>query len=161
MSTPSVIFEAINIILVMGVVIFTYFRFFREGTHRQRIELDIEFNDLGKKKDDRIIEIGVVVENKGNVDHKVDGIRLRIRGLDNNTCLSELEGHKPRLVFPKDLGKINLVPSGKYFVRPNVKQRFSVVIRIPGDWTHMLARSTFKYDGDVGVHDTERGFLIE
>jgi len=157
------IIEITKFLLLVIASLFTYFKFFREGTHKQRIELDIDFHDLGLKDFDRIIEIGVTAENKGYVEQKFEGIRLRIRGIDNKTKLKELEGYEPHLVFPLDLGKISLisVKHQYYFVRPHVKQRFPIVLKIPENWTHILVRATFKYKKSVDFHIAERAFQIE
>jgi len=51
------------VIATIGVV-FAYYRFFREGSHRQRIEFDIEFEDLGIHGEFRVIEVAVTASNK-------------------------------------------------------------------------------------------------
>ena len=164
MTTVHIIFEVIKIGLVVIAALFTYYKFFREGTHRQRIEFDIDLQDLGARKSDRVIEIGALAVNKGNVEQKFNSMRLRIRGIDINSELVELEKHKPRLVFPIDSkNKWEMIPKkySPFFVRPGVKQRFPIVLKIPAEWTHILVKITFKYRGTDNVHVSERAFQID
>ena len=147
----------------MGAVL-VYYKFFREGTHKQRIEFDIDFLDLGIYGNDRIVEIGVIAENKGNVEQSVDDIRLHLRGLifEKNSHLSEIPGYEPRLKFPMDLGKYSIVAQKyrPFFVRPKVRQRFPVVLRIPTNLNVLHVRATFKYKGTKDIHSAERAFSI-
>lgn len=164
MTTIQIIFDVIKIALVVIAAIFTYYKFFREGTHRQRIEFDIDFQNLGVKKLDRIIEIGALVENKGNVEQKFNSMRLRIRGINSESELTELKDHKPRLAFPLGANTMREMIPKKYnyfFVRPGVKQRFPIAIKIPKDWTHIQVKITFKYKGTTDIHVSERAFQIK
>jgi len=155
------IIEITKISLLILAAIFTYFRFFREGTHKQRIEFDIDLRDLGCNNKDRIIEIGVIAENKGNVEHRFKQISLRIRGIKKDSQLQELENYKPRLSFPLKLHTAKLVSEidEYYFVRPKVKQRFPMTVRIPVEISHLLVQAEFNYStGDF--HKAERTFSI-
>jgi hypothetical protein len=155
-------FEIIKISLAIGAALFTYYKFFSEDPHKQRIEFEIDCVDLGIKGSDRIIEIVVITENKGNVEHRFEDIRLHMRGIDAGSKLVEIEGHEPRLAFPIDLGKTSLVPEklGYVFVRPNIKQRFTLARRVPASWTHIQARATFKYKRTDEFHTAERAFAL-
>jgi hypothetical protein len=149
--------------LLLIAALFTYYKFFREGTHRQRIEFDIDYHNLGLKDSDRIIEIGALAENKGNVEQKFNSMRLRIRGIDSDSKLKELEDYKPRLAFPIDSrSKWEMIPPkyAYFFVRPGVKQRFPMVIKIPSNWTHIQVKITFRYKGTEDIHVTERAFRV-
>lgn len=163
MTREEIIFETIKLGLLIIAAIFTYYKFFREGTHRQRIEFEIDFHDLGVKNFDRIIEIGAIAENKGNVEQRFKNMRLRIRGIDNTSELVEIKDYEPRLSFPIDSKHTwEMIPEkyGYFFVRPGVKQRFPMVLKIPSTWTHILVKITFKYKGTDDVHITERAFQV-
>lgn len=149
------------LIALLGAI-FTYYKFFREGSHHQRVEFDIELIDLGTNKNSRIIEIGIVAKNKGNIEQKFDDIRLKIRGMKNNQELSEIKNHEPRLSFPEKKPNISIIPK-KYqyfFVRPNVSQRFPVVLKIPSNWGQLHTRATFKYFRSDEIHSSERAFKL-
>ncbi len=164
MTTQQIIFETTKITLAVIAALFTYYRFFREGAHRQRIEFDIDYHNLGVKKSFRIIEIGALAENKGNVEQRFKSMRLRIRGIDNDTELTELKDYEPRLSFPlASKNKWEMIPEkyGYFFVRPGIKQRFPVALKIPADWTHIQVKISFKYIGTTDIHVTERTFQTE
>lgn len=161
MAENQIIFEIIKFALIVTAALFTYYKFFREGTHKQRIEFDIDFCNLGVKNSYRIIEIGALAENKGNVEQKFNSMLLRIRGIDNNSKLIELKNHEPRLAFPIDSKKKwEMIPEKykPFFVRPGVKQRFPIVVKIPENWTHIQVKITFKYEGTKDIHVSERTF---
>ena len=152
----------LSFVLAATGVIFTYYKFFREGSHRQRIEFDIEFEDLGTQGEFRVVEVSVTASNKGHVEQKFDEIKLTVRGIIEGQDLREIEGHEPRLSFPEKIGPISVI-SDKYkyfFVRPGVTQRFPVVIKVPNSWCLLHARSTFKYFGLNEIHSSERAFAI-
>ena len=165
------IFTIISIGLAILAALFTYYNFFREGKHRQRIEFDIDFKNLGVHKRYRIIEIGAIGENKGNIEQRFESIRLRVRGLIDEIELAEVKNYEPRLFFPKEAfpeekRKIELIPKHKnsdnyYFIRPGVRQRFPIVLKIPKEWTILFARVTFNYKGTNEIHNAERAFRIK
>lgn len=162
MNTEQFPFELIKILLTIATAVFTYLNFFREGTHKQRIEFDIDLCNMGMVEQQWILEIGCTAENKGNVEQKFDDIRVTVRGLDGSTPLKEIEGHEPRLEFPQNIQKASLIPKkyGYFFVRPKVRQRFPLVVRVPTSWTHVHIRTTFRYEGTDDIHSAERTFRL-
>lgn len=163
MNTDEIIIEIVKIAIATGAAAFTYFRFFREGEHRQRIQFDIDLRNLGLVDCERVIEIGCTAANVGNVEQQFDEIRVTVRALSSDSMLCEVEGHEPRLSFPVRCATASLIPK-KYeyfFVRPKVEQRFPLVIRVSSAYTHLHVRSTFKYKDTNEVHSAERAFRIE
>jgi hypothetical protein len=163
MIQDEMIFEIIKITLALVAALFTYFQFFREGKHKQRIQFDIDCKKLGVVSNEQIIEIACIAENKGNVEQRFDDIRVVIRGIEKDSSLLELEGNAPRLAFPLKLASASLVQKKweYYFVRPHVEQRFPLVVRIPQNVMHILVRSTFKYKNTSDIHSAERAFSLE
>jgi len=162
MSKEQIIIESIKIILAIAAAAFTYFKFFREGEHKQRIQFDIDCKELGVIGSERIIEIGSNAENKGNVEQRFDDVRVVVRGLEEGKPLRELEKHEPRLAFPMSLAKASLIPKKwrYFFVRPRVIQRFPLVLKVPKTITHILVRSTFRYQGTGDIHSAEKAFNV-
>ena len=74
MTNVVIIFEAIKITAAIVAGGFAYFKFFREGTHHQRIQFDLDCVDMGELAGQRVIEIGCVAENKGNIEQRFDDI---------------------------------------------------------------------------------------
>ena len=162
MALFQVFLDLLPLILAVGAAAFTYFRFFREGPHRQRIQFDIDYRDLGVFGDDRIVEIGCTAANKGNVEQRFDDIRVTVRAIKPGDTLKEIAGREPRLAFPVLLKEAPLIPK-KYpyfFVRPGVEQRFPLLLRISASFTHVHVRCTFKYKGTDDVHSAERAFSV-
>jgi len=141
---------------------FTYWKFFHEGAHKQRIEFDIDLIDLGLVGESRMIEIGNIVENKGFVEQRFDSIFVKVRGITKGTKLSQTEGYEPRIAFDKFHSKTNLVTEKMkyFFVRASVKQRFPLVLSVEKHWTHIHIRTIFKYQKTDDLHTTERVFSL-
>ena len=117
---------------------------------------------MGTHDENRIIEIKIVVSNKGHVEQRFDKISLRIRGIKEQQKLSELKDYEPRLFFPEEIEKINVIPEKYkyYFVRPGVTQVFSVSIKLPKSWSFINAHAKFKYFGLNQVHTAEHSFRV-
>lgn len=154
--------DQVKTLIALCTVGFTYWKFFYEGAHKQRIEFDIDLVDMGETNESRIVEIGVVAENKGFVEQRFDKIFVKVRGIEQGTKSSLIKGYEPRVAFDKFHSKTNLVTKKiKYFfVRPSVKQRFPLVLSVPTDWTHIHVRTTFKYQNTNNLHTTERAFFL-
>jgi len=162
MSATEITFEILKIAAALAAAGFAYFKFFREGSHKQRIESDLDCRVLGAFDGQRIVEIGCTAENKGNVEQRFDDIRVVVRGIENGAKLSELKDHAPRLAFPKKLATASLISERwkYYFVRPKVKQRFPLVLRIPAKYEFITVRSTFRYQSTTEIHSAERAFML-
>lgn len=159
----TVTISLIQLCLALTAAIFAYYKFFREGSHRQRIEFDIGIEDLGRHGGQRIIEVKISAANKGRVEQRFEKISLRIRGLKNGQELHSIEGLAPRLFFPEQIERTRVIPEKYqyYFVRPGVTQVFSVTLTIPADWVVMNAHAKFRYLGLNQVHTAEHSFRLE
>jgi hypothetical protein len=162
LTMSSSMISSLNLLVVLLGAIFAYYKFFREGAHHQRIEFDLECVDLGIHGDFRIIEVGIIADNKGNIEQKFDQILLKIRGIKEKEELQEIKNHEPRLSFPEKIPEVSVI-SKKYnyfFVRPGVSQRFPVVVKIPINWSQLHTRSTFRYYRASDIHSAERAFKL-
>lgn len=158
-------YESITILLTLSAVCFTYWKYFSEGTNKQRIEFDLDCVDLGVAGSERLIEVSSVVTNRGFVEQNFDLISLTIRGLQKDSILTEITNYKPRISFPEFHSKTNIITQKMpyYFVRPSVKQRFPLVVKVPTTWSHIHVRSTFQYKSKKDKKDThtsERAFPL-
>lgn len=154
--------NTLSLLLTAAAAIFTYYKFFREGSHKQRIEFSIDVKDLGVFEHDRVIEVIISAVNRGHVEQKFDDIRLPVRGIRTGQNLSEFKGYEPRLAFPEKITSVSVIPD-KYqyfFVRPGVVQNFPVVVRIPSSWRLVQARATFKYFTLNELHSAEGTFSV-
>lgn len=147
--------------LVAGAA-WVYFRFWREGVHRPAIEFDISSKFLGPHNEDYAVEISTFADNKGRVEHRFSEIRLRVRAVSRSDVLVSWPGHEPRASFPVSVfDDLNLVPRelGYFFVRPGVRQRFTLTVPISTKLRFVSVRATFKYEsGDI--HSAERVFEV-
>jgi hypothetical protein len=160
----DVIFEGFQTAIIVGGAIWAYIRFFREGMHRPRIELDIECSFFGPQNDRYVAAFVIHATNRGNIEHRFNEIRLRVRGIKSDMPLQALKEHEPLLAFPEeDFDTVNIIAKKPryYFVRPGVHQKFSFVTSIPASWKFVLARASFKYEASNELHTSERAFEVK
>src|SRR5271166_5969701 len=150
---------AVQTIVVIVGAIWAYFRFFREGAHRPRIEFDIECSFMGPQQDRYVAAFTINATNRGNIEHRFPEIRLRVRGITTDAALNAWNGCEPLLEFPEEEFKsVNIIPKkkGYYFVRPGVHQRLSFVTSVPASWKFVLAHASFIYKSSNELHTTEK-----
>jgi hypothetical protein len=157
-----------TLILFVGAI-WTYLRFFKEGTHRPRIEMDISYDILQESHGFRALAFRVSATNHGNVDFRFSDLRFRVRGALRGMKLmtkdiDTLTGKTPYIQFSEgDQESHSLIPrrSGYFFVRPHVTQHFSYCTMVPVSWAMVSARASFKYPTTNELHTAERVFSLE
>jgi hypothetical protein len=152
-----------TLLTVLAAGAWAYFRFSREGAHKPRIEFDLECAFFGPQRGVFVMAFSIYADNKGQLEHRFDEIRLRVRAIRRNHLLEEWEVRRPLLLFPEVvIQRANVVPPeyGYFFVRPGVRQRISYVTSIPAEFSFILARITFRYQRTGDVHTAERAFEI-
>jgi hypothetical protein len=131
--------------------------------HRARIEFDVDCEFLGPQSGRFVAAFSIYADNKGQVEHRFDEIRLRVRGIRRDSPLLDWGARAPLLAFPEEIiARANVVPPefGYFFARPGVRQRVSFVTSVPSDQAFLLARVTFRYKGSSDLHTAERAFEV-
>jgi len=142
----------------------------RAQRHREdipQIEFDISCNPVGIHDKQFVIELLLVLNNKGNVKQDVKSINLRVRAIRDTDELSFWKESPFRLEFPHKLFETEVIPKGYgfIFVEPNVRQIVSFTTKIDGDVRIIAARAEFSYGrarkGSRGrKHSVERVFRL-
>jgi hypothetical protein len=149
------------LLLVVGAV-WAYYRFWREGSHRRRVEFSINCSFFGPQCDEYLAEFTLHADNKGLVVHRFPSIELRVRGIKASEGISFWENRRPRVEFPHKIVQAEIVHE-KYayiFVEPGVKQVITYVTRIPAEYRFILARAEFRYDRR-NPHSAESVFEVK
>lgn len=164
MQVWSILLSVTQTATILTAAIWTYFRFFKEGSHKARIGFDVSCEFYGPHHGRYVAAFRVHAHNHGNVEHRFESIRLRALGLKREDALVGREdATDPTLSFPEPLfKKVELVPEsfGYFFVRPGVKQAFTYTAHLPGDVAYLVARATFQYGGSKDLHTAERVFEV-
>jgi hypothetical protein len=164
MNLVSLVISSIQIIVLLLGVLWAYFRFRKENPLYPRIELDLNCKFFGPQRTFYIASFAVSAHNKGNIEHKFDDIRLRVRGIISNDAITELKDYEPLVNFPEKLmSEVNIVPKkiGYYFVRPGVYQTFNYAARVSEDIRFIIVRITFKYQSTSEIHSAEKIFEVK
>jgi hypothetical protein len=160
----GLIISGIQLLVVLGGVVWAFIRFRNEDPLYPRIEFDIKSEFFGPQSNAYLTSFTISANNKGNVEHKFTEIRIRVRGIKKNATLTEFEKYPPMVKFPeKIMEKVNIVPPElKYFfVRPGVNQAFQYATQIPDDIHFIIVRATFKYQSTGELHTAERVFEVK
>lgn len=126
--------------------IWVFYKYFREGFHRPRIEFDITCNIIDSNQDDYLLELTLLANNKGNIRFTFTELMLRVRGIEQDTAI-EFWGDTKRAEFPVALINENIIPPRfkYYFVEPGVTQPISFTTKIPKNIKYIVAYASFKY----------------
>jgi len=166
MTTDKKIELGLNIAqftIILGGAVWAYFRLWKEGVHRPRIQFDIQCQTFQSINNEIPIEFILKLNNKGLIEHKFHSINLRVRGIKENENLSLWKGSEPRLYFPEKLVDAQVIHTKKYshvFVEPGVDQTINYVVKIPSSYKLISARAEFKYDESKN-HSIEKIFDVK
>jgi hypothetical protein len=168
-DTLKLLLEVIQTIVILLAAFWTYMRFFREGVHRDRIEMDIACEVLETSYGQCALAFRISATNRGHIDFRFPDLRLRVRGMKRGQELTTKEiqtltGGTPYLEFTEGEGKSHsIIPkSARYFfVRPGVTQHFSYAMVVPASWSMVSARATFKYPRTNELHTAEKVFRLK
>jgi len=160
-TSLELFFSAVQLIVILIGAVLAYFRFWREGTHKPRIEFDLVCTFFGPQNNHRIASFIIHAHNKGNIEHKFIRITLRLRGIKFESPLNRRPDN--RLEFPESLLKVELIPKEfeYFFIRPNVEQQITFATTIPDDIHFLLARAAFKYEDSDDLHTAEKIFDVQ
>jgi len=142
----------------------------RTKTHREdipHIEFDISCNPIGLHDKNFVVELLLMITNKGIVKQDIRSIKLRVRAIQNTDKLSFWKDNDFRLEFPNKLFDVEAIPKhwNFIFIEPNVKQIVSYITKIDRNICFITARAEFSYGqarkGSPGnKHSIERVFRL-
>ncbi len=164
----KVVLACIQTAVVLAGGLWAYVRFFKEGTHRPRIEMDVSCTDLGLNYGFRALAFRISATNHGHIDFVFRDLRIRIRGIvrEKELRIKEIDtltGKTSYLEFSEGDRKSHSIIPAKFryfFVRPGVTQHFSYVTTVPATWGIATIRVSFKYPTTGEIHTTEKAFSL-
>ena len=132
--------------------LWVFYKYYREGFHRPRIEFDIKCNVIGSNEDDYLVEFIVIANNKGNIRFTFHELQLRVRGMNKENSFAYWRESK-RMAFPEKILDENIIPSKYkyYFVEPSTNQAISYITKVPKNMQFITAFAAFKYRHRINV----------
>ncbi|NET32107.1 MAG: hypothetical protein F6K19_08895 [Cyanothece sp. SIO1E1] len=158
----KILISAIQLAVVLIGAIWAYFRLWKEGILRARIQFEIECQSFKARQKEIPIEFRIILKNKGLTKHKFNSIKLRVRGIKKNEGLELWKGNEPRLLFPHKLIDNEVIFKKKFsyvFVEPGVEQILNYNVMLPVEQELILARAEFEYDENKS-HSIEKMFEL-
>lgn len=141
---------------------------FRRREHDPRIQFRVHVKLIGHHKGHWVAEMLAVVENRGQVPHRMTGLTVDLKGLPATSdyaapatqtdgagklvCAVPFAGQLPfpRKLVPSEGGSISLLPTGKdsrVMVYPGTSMRYMYVTSVPDDMRFLLIHGTLVRPG--------------
>lgn len=99
---------------------------------------------LGHFHHEFLVEVEILVKNRGKLRRKFTSIEIRLLGLrDEHGLAFRQKGSAGKVDFPEVLLKTNLISrkGDYYFVEPEIEQAFTFVTKIPAETRYVLAHT--------------------
>jgi hypothetical protein len=131
-----------------------------------RAQLDVKCKFYGPQKGEFLVEVSMLVKNKGNTRRKFKSVRIRLRGISGGEELTFWDPQrKGRADFPLLLVKDDLLlgSTGEYYyyVEPGVDQVFTYVTKIPETVRYALCHVKFVSIAEKQEDQAENEFTEE
>ncbi len=155
--------EALQALVLLAGVVWAIWRFRIELPTKPRIELDVDVEFLGPQLGQHLASIAIQVHNRGAVNHQIEQLEIKIRGLKGDAPLEVLPGLAQRVNFPHKIVEANNI-MGKYkyyFIRAGVQQRIHYHTAIPEGVRYILVWAAFHYSRAGDKHTVERIFEVK
>jgi len=149
-------------ITVILALLTIYIAYYIERKHKTRIQFHLEANCFAAQQGYYIVEVVMIINNKGLVRHVIDTLDLKVFGIKQgqNIELRKKEGIDSAVNFPEAfIDKDILKNKGKFFIEPSVVQQITYIARIPENIRLILVKSSFKYHQN-STHSVQKVFEL-
>jgi hypothetical protein len=141
----------------------------KERRHESRIQFELEANFFGPQKGHHLVELVVVLHNKGMVRNVIDELKFKVLGIEKGAVIqlrsNKMNPKKLELManFPTELLATDILQKKNeedaFFVEPGVLQKFTYIARIPEKIRFILVMASFKYH-NKSEHSAKRVFEL-
>lgn len=131
-----------------------------ERIYTPHIELRIDCQFFGPRQEQFLASFLLIANNRGHVVHQFPSIRLRVRGIKDES-FQYWKGREPRAHFPHKIFEAEVVPPDWNFiyVEPGVAHQITFNTVIPADYSYLLAHAEFHYE-KYWPHNVEAIFAV-
>ena len=148
----------------------TLWRFVLQREGNAKIQFNVDFKIIGTLKNDYIVEVIAIVENKGSVRHYVNDFKFDLLYLTEEHEIEEGDKRiNNQLLFEKIIDKRYWIPPSWYnsFIDAGVVQNYTYVTHLPIEAKFALVYAQFKYPGSIkniflgrSFHTAQKTFKI-
>ena len=151
-------------LIIGGVWAIWRFIFQREGV--PHIEFSADINVIGKQNGYWIIELISTIENKGKAEHRIKDFNFDVYGLKGNDKIVTDERWGNQVNFPQVVAEGSHMPerlkdTGYFFIEPDVKAKYSYIVRVEEDVKYIIYHSNFIYKGRRRHHTAEKTVCLD
>ncbi len=140
-----------------------YRKYVRQVEKYPHIESTADVNFIGDQDDYWIVEFAGILENKGNVRHKIENFYFDVNALFTDDPVETREEWGGQVHFPHKIIEGSFLPkrSSYFFIDPGIKARYSFNGRVPKRTTMVVFHCWFKYVDQPGHgHSAEKVALV-
>jgi hypothetical protein len=151
-----------SVITPVGLIIggvWAYRRYVVEAKNLAHIETSAEIVFIGQQRDFWIVELLAILNNKSNVQHKIEKFTFDLNALYSDDPVEVSERWGGQVNFPHQIAKGSFLPESfrYFFVGPSVTAKYSYIARVPNSATHLILHCRFDYvDRTNSSHTMEK-----
>jgi hypothetical protein len=144
--------------LIVGGI-WAYRRYVIEAKNLAHIETSADIIFVGQQGDFWIVELLAILNNRGNVQHKIEKFAFDLNAIFSDDPIEVSEKWGGQLNFPHEIARGSFLPESfrYFFVGPSVTAKYSYVARVPKSATHLILHCRFDYvDRPRSSHTMEK-----
>jgi hypothetical protein len=132
--------------LIIGGL-WAYRRYGVEAKNLAHIETSADIVFIGQQGDFSIVELLAILNNKGNVQHKIEKFTFDLNALHSDDPIEVSDRWGGQVNFPHEIAKGSFLPKSfqYFFVGPSVTAKYSYIARVPKSATYLIFHCRFDY----------------
>lgn len=140
-----------SIVTIVGITVGGGWAFWKFVVHREghpRIEFSVDVNFVGKQGDEWMVEVLGLMENKGNVPHKMTNLWFDLKYLKKGDDLAENARFGDQIDIKHLLKEGSWLPSvDEVYTRlyPGISIRYNFIYKVPADASFLLIHGLLDY----------------
>jgi hypothetical protein len=146
-TPPAVLVAGLCLAVIVGGLL-AYRRYRAKQNSYAHIETSAEISFLGQQDNFWIVELRVILNNKGKAQHKIHKFRFDLNAIGADDPIDASKKGGGRVNFGNEIAKGSFVPRGYAYcvIGPAVTATYTYVARVPEWATFLLLHCRFDYN---------------
>jgi hypothetical protein len=146
-SPPAVLVAGFCLAVIVGGLL-AYRRYRAKQNSYAHIETSAEISFLGQQDNYWIVELRVILNNKGKAQHKIHKFRFDLNAIGADDPIDASKKGGGRVNFGNEIAKGSFVPRGYAYcvIGPAVTATYTYVARVPEWATFLILHCRFDYN---------------
>ena len=146
-TPPAVLVAGLCLAVIVGGLL-AYRRYRAKQNSYAHIETSAEISFLGQQDNFWIVELRVILNNKGKAQHKIHKFRFDLNAIGADDPIDASKKGGGRVNFGNEIAKGSFVPRGYAYcvIGPAVTATYTYVARVPQWATFLMLHCRFDYN---------------